>query len=112
MEFGEVLFGEAEAEARFRIPGEAVRLAVTSEYGLSLGIVTRDAMRGWEFAQRVPTGVVHINDRTVNDEANAPFGGVAASGTGSRFGGPAANVEAFTETRWITMRAQAPTCPF
>ena len=47
----------------------------------------RDVMRGLALADRIPTGIVHINDQTVNDEANAPFGGVAASGTGSRFGG-------------------------
>ena len=34
-----------------------------------------------------PDRQVHINDQTVNDEANAPFGGVGASGNGSRFGG-------------------------
>ena len=91
---------------------EAVELATASEYGLSLGIVTRDVMRGLALADRIPTGIVHINDQTVNDEANAPFGGVAASGTGSRFGGAAANIEAFTETRWITARAEPPQFPF
>ena len=69
-------------------------------------------MRGLALADRIPTGIVHINDQTVNDEANAPFGGVGASGTGSRFGGAAANIEAFTETRWITARAVPPTYPF
>ncbi len=29
-------------------------------------------MRGVEVADRIPTGIVHINDQTVNDEANAP----------------------------------------
>jgi benzaldehyde dehydrogenase (NAD) len=53
-----------------------------------------------------------IVDQTVSDEANSPFGGVGASGTGSRFGGGAANVEAFTETRWVTMRAEPPAYPF
>jgi benzaldehyde dehydrogenase (NAD) len=48
----------------------------------------------------------------VNDEANAPFGGVRGSGTGSRFGGAEANIEAFTETRWITMRGEPPSYPF
>jgi benzaldehyde dehydrogenase (NAD) len=91
---------------------EAIQMATASEYGLSLGIVTRDALRGLELAERVPTGIVHINDQTVNDEANAPFGGIAASGTGSRFGGAAANIEAFTETRWVTMRSQTPNYPF
>jgi benzaldehyde dehydrogenase (NAD) len=55
---------------------------------------------------------VHNNDQTVNDEATVPFGGLAASGTGARFGGAAANVEAFTETRWVTVRAQIAPYPF
>ena len=39
-------------------------------------------MRGLALAEQIPTGIVHINDQTVNDEANVPFGGVGASGTG------------------------------
>ena len=39
-------------------------------------------MRGMDLADRIPSGMVHINDQTVDDEANAPFGGVGASGTG------------------------------
>ena len=31
----------------------------------------------WRWPTAIPTGIVHINDQTVNDEANAPFGGVA-----------------------------------
>ena len=110
--FAEEIFGPVAPVTRFSTEEEAIELATASEYGLSLGIVTRDAMRGLELAQRIPTGIVHVNDQTVNDEANAPFGGVGASGTGSRFGGPAANIEAFTETRWITARSEPPTYPF
>ena len=61
---------------RFADLDEAVRLATATEYGLSLGIVTRDVMAGLDLADRIPTGIVHINDQTVNDEANSPFGGV------------------------------------
>jgi benzaldehyde dehydrogenase (NAD) len=110
--FAKEIFGPVAPVARFSTEDEAVALATASEYGLSLGIVTRDAMRGVDLADRIPTGIVHINDQTVNDEANAPFGGVAASGTGSRFGGAQANVDAFTETRWVTVRGQAATYPF
>jgi benzaldehyde dehydrogenase (NAD) len=42
----------------------------------------------------------------------APFGGVRDSGTGSRFGGPTANIEAFTETQWVTLRSEVPEYPF
>lgn len=110
--FAEEIFGPVAPVLRFSSVDEAVRIAADTEYGLSLGIVTRDVMKGLALADRMPTGIVHINDQTVNDEANAPFGGVGASGTGSRFGGAAANVEAFTETRWVTMRSQPPTYPF
>jgi benzaldehyde dehydrogenase (NAD) len=110
--FAEEVFGPVAPVTRVDSPEEAIELAKRSDYGLSLGIVTRDVMRGLDIAEQIPTGIVHINDQTVNDEANAPFGGVGASGTGSRFGGAAANVEAFTEQRWITMRGVAPTYPF
>jgi benzaldehyde dehydrogenase (NAD) len=110
--FAEEIFGPVAPVLSFSSLDEAVRVAADTEYGLSLGIVTRDVLAGLALADRMPTGIVHINDQTVNDEANAPFGGLGASGTGSRFGGAAANVEAFTETRWVTMRAQPPTYPF
>src|SRR5712672_993810 len=89
---------------RFSTADDAAKLAAESEYGLSLGILTRDVMRGLELARQIPTGIVHINEQTVDDEPNIPFGGIGASGTGARFGG-AANLEAFTDTRWVTIRA-------
>ena len=67
---------------------EAVALAGDTDYGLSLGHPhPRRACAALELADRIPTGIVHINDQTVNDEAVIPFGGVGASGTGARFGG-------------------------
>jgi benzaldehyde dehydrogenase (NAD) len=41
-----------------------------------------------------------------------PFGGLGASGTGSRFGGAEANIEAFTETQWLTARPTIAPYPF
>jgi benzaldehyde dehydrogenase (NAD) len=109
--YAEEVFGPVAPVRVFTDPDEAVALATTSPYGLSLGILTSDVMRGLDLAERIPTGLVHINDQTVNDEAVAPFGGVAASGTGARFGGTA-NIEAFTETRWITARSTQADYPF
>ncbi|MEU4227969.1 benzaldehyde dehydrogenase [Nonomuraea sp. NPDC026600] len=110
--FTEEIFGPVAPVARFSGLEEAVRLATATEYGLSLGIVTRDVMKGLALADRIPTGIVHINDQTVSDEANSPFGGIGASGTGARFGGASANIDAFTETRWVTVRGEPPTYPF
>ncbi|MFD7408138.1 benzaldehyde dehydrogenase [Streptomyces sp. NPDC059866] len=109
--YTEEVFGPVAPVRSFRTAEEAAALAGRSPYGLCLGIVTRDAARGLELAERIPTGIVHINDQTVNDEAVAPFGGVAASGTGARFGGEA-NLEAFTDVRWTTVRGDVPAYPF
>jgi benzaldehyde dehydrogenase (NAD) len=105
------VFGPVAPVIRFSTPEEAVALAADTGYGLSLGILTRDAMRGLALAEQIPTGIVHINDQTVNDEAVAPFGGVLDSGTGARFGGQA-NLDAFTDQRWITVRSEVPSYPF
>ncbi|MFF5955116.1 benzaldehyde dehydrogenase [Streptomyces luteogriseus] len=109
--YTEEVFGPVAPVRPFTTTDEAAALAAQSPYGLSLGIVTRDPARGLDLAERIPTGIVHINDQTVNDEAVAPFGGVAASGTGARFGGEA-NLEAFTELRWTTVRGDVAPYPF
>ena len=105
------VFGPVAPIVRFSDDDEAAALAAASEYGLSLSIMTRHVSRGLALAERIPTGIAHINDQTVNDEAVAPFGGVAASGTGARFGG-LSNLDAFTESRWITVRGDIPAYPF
>jgi benzaldehyde dehydrogenase (NAD) len=106
------VFGPVAPVARFSSLEEAARLANDTEYGLSLGILTHDVMAALALAEQIHSGIVHINDQTVDDEAVAPFGGVAASGTGSRFGGPDANVEAFTETQWVTAQGEIAPYPF
>jgi benzaldehyde dehydrogenase (NAD) len=106
------IFGPVAPVTPFSSVEEVAALAAGTEYGLSLGILTRDVYAGLQLAERIPAGLVHINDQTVNDEAVAPFGGVGASGTGSRHGGPQANIEAFTETQWVTLRGDLPAYPF
>jgi len=110
--YAQEIFGPVAPVVAFDSLDEAARLAAGTEYGLSLGILTRDVAKGLALAERIPSGLVHINDQTVNDEAVAPFGGVGASGTGSRHGGARANLEAFTETQWVTVRGQQPAYPF
>lgn len=101
--YADEVFGPVAPVLKFATPDEAAALAAGSEYGLSLGILTKDVMRGLDLGRRIPSGIVHINEQTVDDEPNVPFGGVLGSGTGARFGGTA-NLDAFTETRWVTIR--------
>ena len=105
------VFGPVAPVIRFSTADEAAKLAADTEYGLSLGILTGDVMRGLDLARRIPTGIVHINDQTVDDSPNTPFGGILASGTGARFGGTA-NIDAFTDTRWVTVRGEIAPYPF
>jgi benzaldehyde dehydrogenase (NAD) len=110
--YREEIFGPVAPVVAFDTVDEAVELARDTEYGLSLGILTRDVMKALAIADRIPSGVVHINDQTVADEVVNPFGGSRASGVGSRLGGPKANLEAFTEVQWVTMRTEIPSYPF
>jgi aldehyde dehydrogenase (NAD+) len=89
---------------------EAVKLANDSDYGLSAGIITADEERGLSVARRLETGMAHVNDTSVYDEPNAPFGGVKGSGVG-RHGGKAA-IDAFTTTRWLTLERGGRLYPF
>jgi len=105
------IFGPVAPVIKFSTTEEAIALATDNEYGLSLGILG-DVGEAMKIADAIPSGIIHINEQTVADEANIPFGGVGASGTGSRFGGAEANIEAFTETQWLTMRPDIAPYPF
>ena len=97
-------FGPVVALIRARDEDHAVDLANDSEYGLSAAVFSRDIARALKVAQRIRSGMCHINGPTVHDEAQMPFGGTNASGYG-RFGG-VAGVAEFTELRWITVATE------
>ncbi len=108
----EEIFGPVAPVAAFDSIDDAVKIAADTPYGLSLSILTKDVMRGLEIADRIPSGIVHINDQTVSDEVVNPFGGVKGSGPGARLGGAQANIDAFTQLQWVTMRGDLPAYPF
>jgi benzaldehyde dehydrogenase (NAD) len=110
--YAQEIFGPVAPITAFDSIDDVVKMAAGTEYGLSLGILTRDVMRGMELADRIPSGNVHINDQSVNDEVVNPFGGVKDSGPGARLGGPEANLESFTSVQWLTMRGDLPDYPF
>ncbi|MCH8561853.1 benzaldehyde dehydrogenase [Nesterenkonia sp. YGD6] len=107
----EEIFGPVAPVISFSTIEEAVEIINSSEYGLSVGVLG-DVGLAMKIADQVDSGKVHINEQTVGDEANAPFGGVGDSGTGSRLGGASANIESFTETQWLTVRSEIASYPF
>ena len=66
---------------------EALALTNDTDYGLVNAVLTGSTDRGLAFAERVESGMVHVNDSTCLDEAHVPFGGMGASGLGGRSGG-------------------------
>ena len=105
------VFGPVAPVVVFDTDDEAAALANDSAYGLTGAVYSRSVSRGLALAQRFRTGMVHVNDQTVNDEATIPFGGTGLSGNGSRFGG-AANWDEFTDWQWITVRDEPKSFPF
>jgi benzaldehyde dehydrogenase (NAD) len=110
--YQEEIFGPVAPILAFKDIDEAAQLAAQTGYGLSLAIQTTDIVSGLALADRVPVGMVHINDQTSTDEVIAPFGGVGLSGNGYRIGGQEANLAAFTEMQWITVNQEPGSYPF
>ena len=108
--YHEESFGPVKPIVRVNGVDEAVRIANDTEYGLSAAVFGRDIARAWAVAQRIDSGMCHVNGPTVHDEAQMPFGGVKGSGYG-RFGGQA-GIDAFTDLRWVTVQTAARHYPF
>ncbi|MET8758070.1 aldehyde dehydrogenase family protein [Lentzea sp. NPDC004782] len=108
--FHEEIFGPAVVVTTVADDDEAVAIANDTEHGLTAGVITEDPQRGLNLARRIRTGIVHVGNQTVDDEPQAPFGGVKASGYG-RFGGRW-GIEAFSATRWVTVAGQPNHFPF
>ena len=80
----EELFGPVTCLYRVKDFESALALANASPYGLTACIHTASVHRATEFAQRVEAGVVVVNGGTFGSEPHMPFGGVKASGNGTR----------------------------
>jgi acyl-CoA reductase-like NAD-dependent aldehyde dehydrogenase len=82
---------------------DAIAAANASPYGLLAAIFTADLQAGLEFADRVRTGWVNINESSNYWEAHLPFGG--RSGTDSGIGRVGGNhvMQSFTELQTITI---------
>ena len=103
-------FGPVVPVIPFSDVDEAVELANDTEYGLSGSVHAGDVGAGKRIAQRMETGMVHVNDQPINDEAHVPFSGTGASGVGGY------NTDDFlddvTEKKWISLQHDEREFPF
>lgn len=80
---------------------EAVSIANDTEYGLSNSVFGRDVYHAMKVARRLESGMVHINDQSIGDEAHVMFGGEKQSGVG-RFNGTWV-LNKFTTEQWLAV---------
>lgn len=109
--FSEEIFGPVAPITVFDHDDEAVALLNASPYGLAAAIHSSNVSRAMALANQLHTGMIHINDQTVNNEFQVPFGGMGASGNGGRFGGPA-NIDEFTQSQWVSVLDKPIVYPF
>jgi acyl-CoA reductase-like NAD-dependent aldehyde dehydrogenase len=103
-------FGPITTVVRVSGVDEAVRVANDTEYGLAAAVFGRDTHRALQVALQIDAGHVHVNGATVQNEAQAPYGGMKNSGYG-RFDGRAV-INEFTDLRWITIEPSDQPYPF
>lgn len=109
--FSQEIFGPVAPVVGYDSVEEAIEIINSSEYGLSVSLLTADPFKAFELADRITSGAVHINDQTVDDEAVAPFGGAKASGVGGHFG-TSANLDTFCDIQWVTIQSEIERYPF
>jgi succinate-semialdehyde dehydrogenase/glutarate-semialdehyde dehydrogenase len=85
----------------------AIELTNASPYGLLAGIFTSDLAKGLEFADRVHTGWVNVNESTNYWEAHLPFGGRAGTDSGIGRVGGAHVMQSFTELQTVVLTARS-----
>jgi salicylaldehyde dehydrogenase len=108
--YDEETFGPVTTVVRVRGVDEAIATANDTAYGLSAGVFGRDVTRAIGVAMQIDTGSCHVNGSTVQNEAQAPYGGTKDSGYG-RFDGRAV-IDEFTELKWITVEPLVQQYPF
>jgi betaine-aldehyde dehydrogenase len=81
----EEIFGPVMAVIPFEDPGDVVRLANDTDYGLAAAVWTRDIGKALRTAKALRVGVVWIND-SQPAPTEAPWGGYGQSGIGRELG--------------------------
>ena len=101
----EEVFGPVLAVQRWSDPGEVVRRANRSIYGLAGGIWSRDTRAAIEMAKQLRTGTVWVNDWHLLNPL-APFGGYRQSGVGRELG--SYGLREYTEVKHIHVDQNVP----
>lgn len=97
----EEIFGPVVTITPFETEEEVLKMANSTEYGLSATIWTRDLQRAHRVADQVESGIVWVNSWLIRD-LRTPFGGIKSSGVGREGGWNA--MEFFTEPKNVFIK--------
>ncbi|SFS06884.1 aldehyde dehydrogenase (NAD+) [Halomicrobium zhouii] len=103
-------FGPIAPVIPFSDVDEAVEIHNDTQYGLSGSVHAGDVGTGMQIAERLDTGMVHVGDQPINDEAHVPFSGTKASGVGAF--NTTAILDEVTEEKWISLQHERRDYPF
>jgi aldehyde dehydrogenase (NAD+) len=80
----EEIFGPVLSVIRAKNFDQAVEAANSVRFGLSASLYSNDSAKIFRFIDKAEVGIVRINSPTVGGEAHLPFGGMKATGVGTR----------------------------
>jgi aldehyde dehydrogenase (NAD+) len=98
----EEIFGPVTGLIRIADIDDAIRVANSTQYGLSCSIYTRDIGNVFKAIQQLEFGVVYVNAPTIGAEVQIPFGGMKHTGNGHREAGPQ-SLDEFTEWKSVSV---------
>ncbi len=96
----EEIFGPVLSVIRVKDFDEGLEVANGTEFGLSSSLYTNDYAKVFQYADRIETGICHVNSPTMGGEAHLPFGGMKSTGIGGREMNEEA-IDFYTETKVI-----------
>lgn len=96
----EEIFGPVLTVVKIHDLDEAIHVANDVQYGLSSSIYTENVNQAFRAVDQLEAGLCYINAPTIGAEVQVPFGGVKATGNGTREAGPTA-IEEFSELKTV-----------
>jgi aldehyde dehydrogenase (NAD+) len=98
----EEIFGPVTGIIRTNDIDEAIRIANSTDYGLSAAIYTHDITNVFKAVRELEFGLVYVNAPTIGAEVQIPFGGMKSTGNGHREAGPQA-LDEFMEWKAVSV---------
>lgn len=96
----EEIFGPVLSLIRAGSLEQAIEIANSVPYGLSSSIYTENIKNAFQAIERLDSGITYVNAPTIGAEIHLPFGGVKATGNGTREAGTTA-IDEFTNLKTV-----------